>query len=300
MPTLQADQPDIRPEAHDLPVKSAAGMRFAQPDAVTQAHIPRGDRCPDCFIINPIRANIGTSQILFITHNPIIPPCYNFLRQRKAKIMMNLSPATLIARVITLIIAFTIHEFSHAWVATRFGDNTPEQAGRLSLNPLRHLDPMGSLMLLLAGFGWAKPVPINPYTIRRNNSAGVMLVSVAGPLSNLLLAILAAIPLRLGLFPTTLQATSFLPTPGYFLVEFIYTNVALFLFNMIPLAPLDGEKVLEYLLPRSWQGTFQTIRQYGPYILLALVIVGPRVGFDLIGIVVRKPLMAIVRFLIGA
>lgn len=214
--------------------------------------------------------------------------------------MINLSPATLIARVITLIIAFTIHEFSHAWVATRFGDDTPERAGRLTLNPLKHLDPLGSLMLLLAGFGWAKPVPINPYTIRRNNSAGVMLVSIAGPLSNLLLAILAAIPLRSGLFPTTLQVNSILPTPGYFLVEFIFTNVALFLFNMIPLAPLDGEKVLEYLLPHSWQGTFQTLRQYGPYILLALVVIGPRIGFDVIGILIRKPLMAIVRFLIGA
>lgn len=213
--------------------------------------------------------------------------------------MLNLNSATLITRIITLVIALTVHEFSHAWVATYFGDDTPRHAGRLTLNPLKHLDPMGSLMLILVGFGWAKPVPINPGAIRRNNSAGVMLVSVAGPLSNLLLALLAAVPLRLGIFPTTLQVSSVLPTPGYFLVEFIYTNVALFLFNMLPLAPLDGEKVLEFFLPRSWQGALQAIRQYGPFILLALVFVGPRIGFDFFGIVIRQPLLVIVRFLIG-
>lgn len=213
--------------------------------------------------------------------------------------MMNLNTATLITRIITLIIAFTVHEFSHAWVATRFGDPTPGNAGRLTLNPLKHLDPMGSLMLLMVGFGWAKPVPINPGIIRRNHSAGVMLVSIAGPLSNLLLALLAAIPLRMRLFPTTLQVNSVLPTPGSFLVEFIFTNVALFLFNMLPLAPLDGEKVLEFLLPNSWRGALQAFRQYGPFILLALVFVGPRLGFDFFGIVIRRPLMAIVNFLIG-
>lgn len=214
--------------------------------------------------------------------------------------MLNLNPATLIARIITLVIALTVHEFSHAFIANRFGDDTPRRAGRLTLNPLRHLDPIGSFMLVLVGFGWAKPVPINPYVIRQNNKAGVMLVSLAGPLSNLLLALLAALPLRMGLFPTTYQVSSFLPSPGYFLIEFIYTNVALFLFNMLPLAPLDGEKVLEFLLPHSWQGVLQGIRQYGPFILLGFVFLGPYIGFDLFGVVIRKPLLAIVGFLIGS
>ncbi|NLB71694.1 MAG: site-2 protease family protein [Chloroflexi bacterium] len=214
--------------------------------------------------------------------------------------MLNLNPATLIARLITLVIALTVHEFSHAYFATRFGDDTPRRAGRLTLNPLAHLDPIGSLMLILVGFGWAKPVPINPYVIRQNNKAGVMITSIAGPLSNLALALLAAIPLRLGLFPTTYQVSGIMPTPGYFLIEFIYTNVALFLFNMLPLAPLDGEKVLEFLLPRSWQGVLQGIRQYGPFILLGLVFLGPYIGFDFFGVVIRRPLMAIVGFLIGS
>jgi len=212
--------------------------------------------------------------------------------------MTNLNPAQLIARIITLIVALTVHEFSHAFVATRFGDSTPANAGRRTLNPLKHLDPFGSLMLVLAGFGWAKPVPINPYVIRQNHRAGVMLTSVAGPLSNLIMAVLAALILRLCLFPVTYQVNAILPTPGYFLVEFIYVNVALFLFNMLPLAPLDGEKVLEFFLPNSWRGSLQAIRQYGPFILLALVFVGPLVGFDLFGVIIRRPLMAIVNFLI--
>ena len=103
--------------------------------------------------------------------------------------MLNISPATMISRIITLLIAFTIHEFSHAWVADYFGDDTPRAHGRLTLNPAVHLDLMGTLMLLFAGFGWAKPVPVNPFVLRRRSPAAMMLVSVAGPLSNLLLAI---------------------------------------------------------------------------------------------------------------
>src|SRR5512136_1219703 len=113
--------------------------------------------------------------------------------------MLNLDPATLIARLIVLVITFTIHEFAHAWTATQLGDETPRQYGRLTLNPLAHLDPMGSLLLLVAGFGWAKPVPINPYALNRRTPAAVMWVSLAGPFSNLVMATLAAVPFRMGL-----------------------------------------------------------------------------------------------------
>jgi len=275
----QANQSNIRTKPHHFPVISPAGMGFAQPDFIANLNLCKHTRI-------------------------ITSPCYNLrlnavLMPHHGQLMTNLNPATLIARVITLIIALTVHEFSHAFVATHFGDDTPERAGRLTLNPLRHLDPMGSLMLVLVGFGWAKPVPINPYVIRQNNKAGVALVSLAGPFSNLLMAVLASIPLRLGLFAASYQLNSILPTPGYFLLEFIYTNVALFLFNMLPLAPLDGEKVLEFLLPKNWQGALQAFRQYGPFLLLALVFLGPRFGFDLFGVIIRRPLMAIVNFLIG-
>ena len=94
--------------------------------------------------------------------------------------MLNLAPSLLISRILTLIIALTIHEFSHAFVADRFGDVTARNAGRLTLNPLKHLDVFGSLMLLVAGFGWAKPVPVNPYSLRRRSESALMWVSQIG------------------------------------------------------------------------------------------------------------------------
>lgn len=212
---------------------------------------------------------------------------------------MSFDPPIIIARVITLIIAFTLHEYAHAWTATRFGDYTAMDAGRLTLNPLSHLDPFGTLMLIVAGFGWAKPVPINPAIIRRNNPAGVMWVSLAGPLSNLLLALAAAIPLRFSLVDITQPSGAIFPSLGYFLLIFVLVNITLFLFNLLPLAPLDGEKVLSYFLPRSWQPVLEGIRRYSPYILLFLVFIGPRLGFDLIGKLVHEPVMAIARFLIN-
>ena len=111
--------------------------------------------------------------------------------------MLGTDLPTLISRIFTLIIAFTVHEFSHAKVADWFGDDTPRMNGRLTLNPLKHLDIFGSLMLIIAGFGWAKPVPVNPYALGRRSPSAYMWVSLAGPASNLLMAIVAAAPLRL-------------------------------------------------------------------------------------------------------
>src|SRR3990170_5641596 len=108
----------------------------------------------------------------------------------------DLNLPTLIARIFVLVTAFTVHEFAHAWTAVQFGDDTPRANGRLTLNPLSHLDPIGSLMLLVVGFGWAKPVQVNPFALQRRSSAAMMLVSLAGPLSNFLMAVLAAIPFR--------------------------------------------------------------------------------------------------------
>ncbi|MFN2302616.1 MAG: site-2 protease family protein, partial [Anaerolineales bacterium] len=102
--------------------------------------------------------------------------------------LFNLSVPTLISRIITLLIAFTLHEFAHAATATALGDSTPRRNGRLTLNPIAHLDLMGTIMLLFAGFGWAKPVPVNPYAVNRKTKAGMMLVSIAGPASNLIMA----------------------------------------------------------------------------------------------------------------
>lgn len=200
--------------------------------------------------------------------------------------MLGLSASTLISRLITLVIALSFHEFAHAWTANFFGDDTPRMNGRLTLNPLAHLDPIGSLMLIVAGFGWAKPVPVNTYALQRRSRSATMWVSVAGPLSNLLLAILAAIPLRLRLVPFA-YSSGFFPSAFDFLSTFIQINLLLMIFNLIPLAPLDGEKVAQYLFPRSWVNFLDTIRPYGPLILMALLFILPRLGIDIIGWLIR-------------
>jgi Zn-dependent protease len=213
--------------------------------------------------------------------------------------MLNLTPATIISRIITLLIAFTVHEFSHAWVANYFGDDTPRANGRLTLNPAVHLDLIGTLMLLFAGFGWAKPVPVNPYALRRRSKSALMLVSLAGPMSNLMLAILAAMPIRFGFVPMVSNWPGFLPTPFRFLLDFMGINVLLMLFNLIPLAPLDGEKVLEFFLPPAGVEFLDQIRPYGPLILLGIVFVLPILGIDIFGIILSPLLRLISSILIG-
>jgi len=214
----------------------------------------------------------------------------------------DLNIPTLISRVFVLLTAFAVHEFAHAWTADRFGDMTPRMNGRLTLNPLVHLDPIGSLMLVFAGFGWAKPVEVNPYALSRRSPAAMMWVSLAGPASNLLMAILAAIPFQLGLVSMADAAPvqgQILPTLSMLLFEFVYINLILMLFNLIPIAPLDGEKIAYYFLPPSVGRVLDTIRPYGPIILLALVFLGPTIGFNLIGTVLGPPLQALLSLLVG-
>lgn len=197
--------------------------------------------------------------------------------------MLNQDPVTIISRVFILVIAFTIHEFSHAFVANAYGDDTPRMNGRLTLNPLVHLDLLGSLMLVVAGFGWAKPVPINPYVLKQRSRSAVMWVSLAGPASNLVMAFLVSLPLRFGLVQLTgLQGSMARPLTVFWL-EFIWINLALMVFNLLPVAPLDGEKVLEFLLPPSALPTFERIRPYSPMILLIMVFALPYIGIDIIG-----------------
>jgi Zn-dependent protease len=200
--------------------------------------------------------------------------------------MLGLDIPTLLSRIIILVISLSIHEFAHAWSANAFGDDTPRMNGRLTLNPAVHLDLMGSLMLLVVGFGWARPVPINPYALQRRSSAAVMWVSLAGPASNLMLAILAAIPLRMGLITPFTGTAGLLPSPYSFMLQFIAINLLLMVFNLIPLAPLDGEKIAGYFFPPPMARFFDTIRPYGPMILLAILFVGPMIGLNIFGWVV--------------
>jgi Zn-dependent protease len=213
--------------------------------------------------------------------------------------MLNNSPVELIAGVITLLIAFTFHEFSHAWTATHFGDDTPRLYGRLTLNPLSHLDMLGSLMLLLTGFGWAKPVPINPSRLRQHSRTALMLVALSGPAANLALAILAAIPLRFGWVVSTSPLVNFFPTPYQFLIYFMFTNLGLMLFNLIPVPPLDGDEVLSFFLPPAIQSSWDKIRPYGPYILLILLFLGPFIGLSLVDKVLRPAILYLAQILLG-
>jgi Zn-dependent protease len=206
----------------------------------------------------------------------------------------------LIARLVIILIAFPVHELAHAWTAEFFGDPTPRSNGRLSFNPVVHIDPLGALLLLAVGFGWAKPVPINPYYLQRRSPSAVMWVSLAGPMSNFLLAVLAAIPFRLGTISVfdvqmsfATQGSGFLPSLPQFLWIFISINLLLMLFNLIPIAPLDGEKIASYFFPPSWARVLDTIRPYGPLILLAVIFLG------VLGRIISPPMSFLMRLLVG-
>ncbi len=160
---------------------------------------------------------------------------------------MNLSLQSLVIRAFVLLTAMPIHECAHALVANWLGDRTAEVEGRLTLNPFSHLDLMGSLMILVAGFGWAKPVPVNPLNFRRNGitmRGGMALTAIAGPLSNLLLALIFFIACKLVLVLTELPIML-----AYALMMIAQINVMLGVFNLFPVYPMDGSRVLGYFLP---------------------------------------------------
>lgn len=200
--------------------------------------------------------------------------------------MIGLSAPELIARIVTLIVAFTVHEWAHAKSADELGDDTPRRAGRLTFNPLAHLDPIGSILLLLAGFGWAKPVPVNPYALR-NGRMGFVIVAAAGPFSNLVLALLAAIPFRMGVLDTfnfdPNGIGGILPNLETLLIYFILINLTLMLFNLIPIPPLDGSKILAGFAPREWEPFLFQLERYGPLLLMALFFFGGGVLSVIIG-----------------
>lgn len=187
----------------------------------------------------------------------------------------------IIAFALVLVVAFSVHEFAHAWTAYQLGDSTAKNDGRLTLDPRKHLDVLGSLMVLAVGFGWAKPVPVNPSYLRNGPKAGMAMVAAAGPLSNLALAIIAAIPLKLGMIDT-FYTSSILPNPQQIVLTFIWLNVVLLVFNLLPIAPLDGFRVVAGFLPYPASESFRKLEPIGPVILLLLVFLGGRVFTTLV------------------
>ncbi len=214
--------------------------------------------------------------------------------------MFNLPLSQILSRLLILLIALPVHELAHALAATALGDDTARRSGRLTLNPLAHLDPIGAFMLVVAGFGWAKPVPVNMYALERRGRYAPLLVALAGPLSNLLLAILAAIPFRLGLIKYYANTVSWLPNLPEFLAYFIIINLALMLFNLLPIYPLDGEKVLTGALPPNLARPLENLRPYGSIILLGLIMLGRFTSLDPIGWIMDFPLRTIFQVLTGS
>jgi Zn-dependent protease len=178
---------------------------------------------------------------------------------------------TLVLMAPALLLAVTVHEVAHGWVADRLGDPTPRMSGRLTLNPLPHIDPLGALAFVLAGFGWARPVPVNARNFRHPRR-DMALVAAAGPVSNFVLAFI-------GLIAWILVKRSlgfpFVAAPLAGMLGYVFTfNLGLAIFNLIPLPPLDGGHFLPYVLPGSARDLQRRLYQYGPFILILLVITG--------------------------
>ena len=186
---------------------------------------------------------------------------------------------TLLVLIGSLVAAVTFHEFSHAIAASRLGDDTARRLGRVTLNPIRHLDPMGSMMILVAGFGWGKPVPVNGAHLRPDPRSGTAIVAGAGPISNLLLAALLALPLNLGLLNPDVVGFSYFEggtsdIPGYIISSLVFWNILLAVFNLLPVAPLDGFSVAVGLLPRDASDALAKTERFGPIILFGVIAVG--------------------------
>jgi Zn-dependent protease len=179
--------------------------------------------------------------------------------------------------LITLLIAFTVHEFAHAYTAYRFGDPTAKNEGRVTLNPAAHLDPLGTILVIIAGFGWAKPVPVNRFYLRNPRLAGP-LITIAGPLSNLLLAFISLLiwyllqqyPWFYNLSPRTIEIVS------TFFSIMVHFNILLFFFNILPFPPLDGYRFIEDLVPNETRAKMNQYESYGwlLFIILAVTPIG--------------------------
>jgi Zn-dependent protease len=209
----------------------------------------------------------------------------------------------IVAFLISLLIAIDVHEFAHAWMANELGDPTARYQGRLSLNPLVHLDPMGTMMILLSvfsrvGIGWGKPVPVNPLYLRRGPRVGMALVAVAGPSANLVLAAIAAVPIRLGLpLPWSLVTL---------LLIVISVNISIALFNLLPIPPLDGASILRGILSTfraKWayqvSEAFDRIGAQGYTIFFMLILIDQILPISILDLVLGRPALLLFRLMTG-
>ncbi|MFH1509341.1 MAG: site-2 protease family protein [bacterium] len=183
------------------------------------------------------------------------------------------NPVLFLAWAVALVIAISFHEFSHAAVATILGDSTAKRNGRLTLNPFAHLDLWGTILLLVAGFGWGKPVPFNPFNLK-NQKWGPALISLAGPISNLFLVIVFILIIRiLGASEVAMGALGEDNMLFIFLQVLVILNTILMVFNLIPIPPLDGSKVMFAFFPAKWYKNVIWLEKNGPLILIGFIII---------------------------
>ncbi|MDY0019674.1 MAG: site-2 protease family protein [Anaerolineae bacterium] len=196
--------------------------------------------------------------------------------------MFGLTSDVVLARLIVVMLGIPIHEWSHCWVASLLGDTTGEAEGRLSLNPFVHLDPLGTILILLTGFGWGRPAPVNPYRMHRvsNPRLGMALSALAGPFSNFIQAIVLALILRFVVAP--MPSSSQVDWAIKILIMAISVNIGLVAFNMIPVPPLDGSRVLAGVAPPNIADFIEQLEPIAPYLLMAVLFVLPQLGIDLV------------------
>ncbi|MDR3012999.1 MAG: site-2 protease family protein [Chitinispirillales bacterium] len=192
--------------------------------------------------------------------------------------IMGMSYEMLLLRMPVILLALTVHEVAHAWSALKLGDTTARDMGRITLNPIAHLDLLGTLMLMTGLFGWAKPVPVNPYNLR-NPKRDMMLVSIAGPLSNIIMAIGFGFTIRI---IAAVNPSVFSGHLGSFLVLGFLINCGLAFFNMLPFYPLDGSKVLAWFLPDKHVNTYMEATRHALPIIFGLVIIGAFTGSSIL------------------
>lgn len=207
--------------------------------------------------------------------------------------MTNLTSIILSAPAI--LFGLTIHEYAHALIALKLGDPTAKFMGRLTLNPLKHLDPIGTISLFLFQLGWAKPVPINPNYFR-NYKQGVLLTSLAGPSANFISATAFGLLLRIIYSFSSVSPNSFIII---ILEMFVFFNLVLAIFNLIPIPPLDGSKILYYLLPTTMAEEYAKLEQFGFFILIGIIILGRLVGFSILSVIILPIIRIFSAIIIG-
>lgn len=219
-------------------------------------------------------------------------------------LFQNFEPLQLLGSLLGMLLGITLHEFSHAWVADWLGDPTPRSQGRVTINPLKHLDPIGSLLILIGGFGWGRAVEVQPRYFKKSVSqfGGMALVALAGPVANVIIAIVFSLIFRGSLFAyqtTQLPFETIVTGALQVLYTIVTLNLMLALFNLLPIPPLDGSKILLGVLPPQLAVPYAGLQRYGYGLLMILFVLGNFTQFSLFEIVLRPPMMFFIHLLTG-